>query len=397
MKQILIACVLTVWISANPAYGSEDAIQRARELIDERQYADAASLLNSEDIASRPEDLMLFTRVLVDNYVVTLNFELFGLKNLQEGETFADLRGKAGESQIFGGSLPETLKLALDRNPDSPEVNYAVGYYLAKGEDCGCGRRRIFTGQASKPGPYFMKAMNGGVEDAYSLFHLGMYLTQQEPPAVTEAIKLYERSLKMEPERTAAQFNLASLLLYSNELTKAEEHARLALDGYDDPALNADTHTLLGNILEAQGNVDAAEVEYRNALKRQDWNAKAFTSLIRALRSQGRDEAYADTVLDYIAIEYHNSYLFNVYMDFVGSHGIKPIDNVVEERIAALELNTAATGAVYFNLGRIAEYKSQPQLALARYKRALNAFLQLEEAPEGAIPVLETRIKALEQ
>lgn len=400
MKPLLAACAfLAVLISTNTVYSSENGsdFQRARALIQNKQYADAASLLNTKDIASRPEKLMLFTRLLVDNYVVTLNFELFGLKNLQEGQTVAELRGKPGESQMLGGSLPETLKAALDKNPDSPEVNFAVGYYLAKGNECGCGQKRIFTGEAGVPGPYFVKAMNGGIEDAYSLFQIAMYYSQQTPPRVGEAVALYERSLKLEPERTAARFNLAALQLYSNGLEKAEKNARLAVDGYDNPELNADTHTLLGNILEVQEKKEAAEVEYRKALELQNWNASAFTYLIRLLRSEERNDAYVKAVLDYIAIEYHNSYLFNAYVNFLGSHGFKPIDDIVEERLAELDLDAAAAGAVYFNLGRMADFKDQPELALARYKRSLGAFQSLENAPTGAIPVLERRIKELER
>lgn len=369
--------------------------RQVEDLAAQGQFASAAQLLHSGSLVEDPRRLRTFTRLLVDNYIITINFELFALKDLEEGETVAALRGTPGEYEIPGGSLEELLHAAYTRDPSSPHVNYAVGYYLSRAAECGCGQRRLFTGKDGDIGKYFRVAEQGGEFDAWSLLQLGVAEQSGQPPDLESAMVYYRRALSLDSRTIPAHFNLAGILLWKDNLAEAKRHAEMALDGYDNPEQNADTHTLLGRIFLAEGKPETAEKQYRRALGIQNWNARAFSSLIGLLREQGRSSEYVDVVLDYIAIDFANSYLFNMYVTSIMEAGFWSADRKVEEKLLQLDLNDAQAGAVYFNLGRLAEMRTETGEALERYRHALAAFRKVAEPPEGAVPALEQRILRL--
>lgn len=360
------------------------------------RYLTAAQALDQPDILANPKYLLEYTRLLVDDYVFTINFQIFALKDLAPGETIASIRGKPGQYTMMSGQLEEILQSAYQKQPDSPQVNYAVGYYLSHADVCDCATLELFQGAAADDGTYFLRAEQGGISDAWSLFRIGVYYQDQDSPDLKTALDCYRRSLKLDPTNIDARYDLASALFKLHQVDAAQVEVKTVLDGYADSKLNADTHALYAAILLAKGDMKDSEAQCRRALVLQAWHPDAFSLLIQILRKEHRVNNYVKEVLHYIALDYGNTFMFNTYIDTLNQIGFVPADKRVESALLALKLPDNQSGPLYFNLGRMALVKQEPQAALQRFQRSLAAMKRMPKAPPGAIDALNQEIEQLQ-
>lgn len=105
-----------------------------------------------------------------------------------------------------------------------------------------------------------------------------------EPTAPEEAIRAYERALKVAPEHPAAHAGLGYLRQERGELREAERHYRRVLAA--DPA-HATAAFNLGVALEDRGRVDEAARAYRRALQADPGLADAHYNLAGLLEREG--------------------------------------------------------------------------------------------------------------
>jgi tetratricopeptide (TPR) repeat protein len=113
---------------------------------------------------------------------------------------------------------------------------------------------------------------------------LGFVLERQGLPF--EAVEMYRKSLELDPESSAAHFNLASSLARSGEFAEAEPHFRAVV--VKDPGTLA--YTGLGIVLWQQGQWDEGIESMRAAIEADPANATAHDQLGKMLVQQGRHE-----------------------------------------------------------------------------------------------------------
>ena len=113
---------------------------------------------------------------------------------------------------------------------------------------------------------------------------LGFVLERQGLPF--EALEMYRKSLELDPESSAAHFNLASALARSGEFAEAEQHFRAVLE--NDPGTQA--YTGLGIVLWQQGQQDEGIASMRAALEADPENATAHDQLGKMLLQKGEIE-----------------------------------------------------------------------------------------------------------
>ncbi len=390
-------CSLPLLAAADPAPQASAVDPGFTSLVAAGKYATAGTTYGTPEWLASPKHLAAYTRLLVDDYVFTLNYQLFALKDMAPGETVASLRGKPGQYQMMPNQLEQLLHDAYQKSPADPDINYAVGYYLSHMDACGCAQPIVFQGDDARDGAYFQRAEKGGISDAWSLFRLGVYQQTADPPKLDDAAAYYRRSLALDPKLTDARYNLASVLFHTGHADEAAKEAQAALDGYapEDKGLNADTHALYGRILANQGDYKGAEPQFRRALEIQPWHQEAFAFLLQVLRTQKRDDDYVKTVLDYIAIDYSNTLMFNNYLETLDQIGLSPADDHVETALLALKLPDEKTGPLYFNLGKFAGMKQQPKEALRRFQLSLAAFKRTPHPPQQALDALDQLISQL--
>ncbi|MEP1470549.1 MAG: tetratricopeptide repeat protein [Halieaceae bacterium] len=115
---------------------------------------------------------------------------------------------------------------------------------------------------------------------------LGFVLERQGLPF--EAVDMYRKSLELDPDSSAASFNLASSLARSGEFAEAEPHFRAVVE--KDPGSQA--YTGLGIVLWQQGRQEEGIATMRSAVEADPQNATAHDQLGKMLLQTGEvDEA----------------------------------------------------------------------------------------------------------
>jgi tetratricopeptide (TPR) repeat protein len=322
-------------------------------------------------------------------YAMTIEYRMFSLRDLASGEDLARVRGTPGTYQMIGGDWEQRLERAVAARPDDPELQYAVGEWLSRMNACGCGRPERFKG-AADDFQHFERALRGGVSDAWSLFRMGVHHVSGPRPDLRAGVDFFERSLALAPDDVDAHYNEAVALLWLKDYAGARNHSAKALGKYADPQLAADAFHLHAEIEAALGDAAAAERAYREAMKLRPAHALAFQGLLDLLRAQGRVEEYRQVALAFIALDYGNTWPFQVYLKSVDEAGPIEADRALARELAAREYaGDREIGAVFYGLGLLAERDGDRAEAHARYVRSLEALRRQKPPPEGAVEALE--------
>jgi tetratricopeptide (TPR) repeat protein len=394
-KVAALALLILVVSPTSTRAGFEKEEAELQALIADAKYLTAANYINDRtDLRLEPRFIRHYTHLLTTQYVYSINFVVFALKDLKKGERVEDYRGKPGSYQMVGTRFDETLYDAYKKNPNSPDLNFALGEYLSRGQSCGCRESGPIKDLSGDDGPYFLKAHKGGVADDWSLFRIGVH--HHGAGRLDDAISFYKKSLSIDPTQVAANYNLAAAYYKKKDDKNALAYATKALGKYDNTELNADTWHLHGVILVALKDDAGAEKSLDQAHKLNLSHEAAFKNLLALYRRTNQDDKYLKRVQDYIALDYGNTYPFNVYVDYLTEAGQTDLDRKIEQHLLALKLTEPKqTGALYFNLARMADTRNDQPEALRRYERSLAAFKTMMEPPEGAVPAVEGRIREL--
>jgi tetratricopeptide (TPR) repeat protein len=384
---------------AFPAFAKFEKEQAALDaLMAKRQYASAAEYIHSRpNLLNEPRFFRQLSHILTNYYTFQVNFGLFATRDLKEGERLEDVRGAKGDHKMVGGDWEKSLYDTLKKHPESPDINFAVGEYLSLGQLCGCTSLRLFRGEQADDFFYFERAYKGDVFDYWSLFRMGNHYAGGPSPDLKKATGYYEKSLKLNPDYTETHYNLASVYYSLGDYVSAKKHSAKTLGKYPDATLNADSYANYGRIEAALGNYTSAEKNYQKAREYVFWHAPTFNELANLYRKTRRFDAYKKTVNDYIALDYGNTYTFNVYVDYLADHKLIKEDREIVTELAKRQYSrTEEIGAVFFNLGRIAEMEENTALASQYYAKSLEAVKKLPNPPPGAIEALTQYINRLQ-
>jgi tetratricopeptide (TPR) repeat protein len=380
---------------AQASFEKEEAEIQA--LLGENKFETAASYIyDHKGLLTEPRFVRLYTHILTTKYLQTINYSIFALKDLEAGERVEDLRGKKGTFQIVSGALDEFLYERIKDNPDSAEINFAVGEYLSRGAACGCRAPGPLKDLSGEDGVYFIKAYEAGVFDEWSLFRIGVY--QHAKGKLDKAIVFYKKASEADPNNADAIYNLAAAYYQKRDLGLARKYAEQTLGKYEDKKLSADAYAMHGLILVGLGDDLAAERSLEKALNLNIGHSNAFFDLLGVYRRTKQNDKYIKRVLDFIALDYSNTYTFNIYINYLSGNEPDELDGEIEKRLLKLELkDTKQIGALYFNLARVADVRKDNAAAIKRYRRSLEAIKSLEKAPPGAIKSITNRINELNE
>lgn len=394
-RALWAALALALLVPARPARcegvdaggGAPDEARTIDALVAEGRWLSAARFIEDRPaLREDPRYVRKLTHVLVTGYALTVDFRLFSLRDLEPGEDLARVRGTPGSYVVVGGDLEQRLQAAIRAHPDDPDLQYALGEWLARMSACGCGTPELF--RAEDEPAAFARAERAGVFDAWSLFRLGYHRLRADDHRA--AVALFERALALDPGYVDARYDAALALLLLEDHAAARQHSAQVIGKYGDPALDADAWHVHGAIEAALGAQERAEEAYRTALRRKPGHAPAFKALLALLRAQGRMDEYQRTAASFVALDYASTYPLRVYVEYVSAAGPVEADRGLARALAARTYQgVREVGAVFYGLGTFAEVLGERAQAHAHYARALSALRALDPPPEGAIDALE--------
>lgn len=385
-----LAC-FAACLAASPAPAAFEKEQSEIDgLVAKGKVLSAAQYIDGRpELRAQPRFLRQLSHILVTSYATTINFRLFALRDLAKGEDIEKIRGTPGEYTMIGKDLERTLQAALAERPDDPDIQFAVGEYLSRGNACGCLTPELFTGERADEFPYLERAHRGGIQDDWSLFRMGVHYASEREPDYGKAVAFFERSLELNPERVAAHYNAAVAWFRLGKPAAAREHSARALGRYGNRDLDADTYNVHARIEQALGHSAGAESAFRRALELRPAHEGAFRGLLHLLRAQDRLDDYRKLAAAFIALDYGNTWPLGVYVSCVQEAGVAEVDRALGRELAGREYGRPVeVGAVFYGLGKLAELDSDRALAHRHYRRSLDALRKLEKPPPGSIDAL---------
>jgi tetratricopeptide (TPR) repeat protein len=280
--------------------------------------------------------------------------------------SYASLAHAAAESGNQTKAI-ELYRLALERNPQEPQVHLELGDALSSRDE------------ADEAIDHYRQAVKLQPDSALVNNALGQALVKKGQS--DEAIARLGEAVRLEPDNSAAHNNLAAALLMRERFDEAIQHAESALAIDPNFAL---AHTNLGIALMAKGRFDEAAAQLREALAIAPWLSEAEFNLGIALGKCGRyREAIVYLERDLARRPRDVQANFNVAMlyDKCGQ-----TDKAVAKYERVLALAPSYRGA-HLNLGAIREQQGQLDQAIAHYTVLLSG--------ETHDPSIEARVAKL--
>lgn len=390
MKTICSAFIFTTLLFfMHVAYAVPNHSVKIENLINDKKYLTAAEYLKEKpELMEQNEYFSKYVHILVNYYAITINFNMFALRDLEKHENIEEIRGQKGTYEMLGVKLEEQLFNRWQASPDSPHLNFAIGEYLSRGYSCGCLQQtEHFIAPNDSDSPFFEKSLESGISDNWSLFRLGM--NHHGQGNLKEAIKYYQMSLAISDKLPATIYNLAVALYQDHQDKKAKKYAKKSLGIYGNDELDSDTYDLYGSILFDEGNYKEAEKHLTKSLELKAWHPHAFKTLLKLYGKQTKSKQYRALVNKYIAIDYSNTFLFNQYIKHLTEANVNKDDlQVMIDLSNKTYDNDLTTGAVFFSIGRVYALTGENETARTHLKKSLAFMSKIENPPDGSIESL---------
>ncbi|MDR1894237.1 MAG: tetratricopeptide repeat protein [Spirochaetales bacterium] len=195
---------------------------------------------------------------------------------IEKGDPWANnLAGLAALERGRSGEALDYLSLALDREPDSPQI--VINYSCALKEE---GREQ--EGRELLLEKALGETREGELKNAGMLYNqLGFLCSANEE--FEESSRFYEKALACDPSNRTYRLNAAGALIEADHIHRAEE-LLLSLGEAEDP----EVYNLMGNLARIKGEFYRAEEAYKGALAFEPENPLFLLNLacLYALKQQ---------------------------------------------------------------------------------------------------------------
>jgi tetratricopeptide (TPR) repeat protein len=181
------------------------------------------------------------------------------------GRTLADA-GRAVEGEAVCRDL-------VRRQPNNPEMHYALGNALAK---------QGGQGKLAEAVAAFQEAIR--LKPDYANAHHNLGLTRYYQGKLAEAVAAYQEAIRLKPDFPMAHNNLGNALYYQRKLAEAVAAYQEAIRLKPDFPM---AHFNLGNTLRVQGKSAEAVAAFQEAIRLKADYANAYNNLGLALFDRG--------------------------------------------------------------------------------------------------------------
>ncbi|MDU0369964.1 tetratricopeptide repeat protein [Hymenobacter endophyticus] len=258
------------------------ALARAAQLTKEKKYESAFEVLDKADPKNlQPEILLAKEKLVLENYLMSMGHQAFGLRDLAPGETVEKLRGKEGNYSMHMLNLPLELNRLQRKYPTNYALSKGLGDYWYAVLSCGCGEQ-------DKPEEqkqdlvlrYYNAAHAHGLGDYTSYFGVGyvQLLRDQFAPATVA----FTKSVALKADYPNSHYNLAYALWLQKKSAEGVAHAKAAYDLYaEEPRRRADAARMLGMLQEQQQKPVEAKAAYQQSLALNPQDTPAMLGMLR--------------------------------------------------------------------------------------------------------------------
>jgi tetratricopeptide (TPR) repeat protein len=242
------------------AAACRQALQKAVALRTEGKWRSAYDALAAFDPDNKdPYALAMKTRLCLDGFVQTDQFQSFALKDLAKDQTLDAVRQNGGDAALFAFDPPALAAALSTKGVALPAVLEKVlgdYYYIAQVDFSG--HWVMSDDDAYKNSlTQYQAAYAGGVFDADSLQNLGELLMRSGQGAA--AAPIFQKSISLNPSNPTARYNYAICLIQQGDRKAALDQLDRAADLFEEPQAKFQTLSLAAHTSADLG--DAARTE----------------------------------------------------------------------------------------------------------------------------------------
>ena len=275
LAPILLLAHLGICQSVGP-----EVLTQSLKLEASKKYEAAYEVLDKSDPKDQRPDLFLQKeKLLLDYYLISLNFQGFGLKDLAPGETVEKLRGKEGKYSMHLLDIPQKLAQLCKRFPQDYRLRKGLGDYYYRALLCHCGEQdKTEEKLLNLVIENYGQAHAHQLGDFMSYYAVGYaYLVQKQAQA---SVALFEKSIALNPQYPDAPYNLAYALWQSKKPVEATPYAQASFRLYTDPAMKADAARMLGELYQQQQQPAEARKAWLQSLELQPKSYATLRNLL---------------------------------------------------------------------------------------------------------------------
>ena len=290
MKQIGILLLVLFSYSAF-AQTELQTIKKANELIADKKYETAFTLLDKFDPDNNKPDIVLLKQeILLGYFVTSLMHQAFSLKDIDKSEDILDYRGKDGVSDVHMFQADSILEGLITRHPANCKLYKALGDYYYEVHLKYGGR---WLKEDSELFPLmetnFKKAVDGNCAEFMTYYSLGYINLVQEKTA--ESIPWFLKSIALNKEHASSHYNLAYAYLFTDDRANALTHAKNALELYQGAEYKSDAAQMVAQIYTELGENSNALTYHEKAFEIDPGNYNNNRSLLGLYVKQNHKKA----------------------------------------------------------------------------------------------------------
>lgn len=243
---------------------SNSYIAESEELIKQQKYETAFKYLTeNESQISHSDVVVQKVKILLNYYVLSTMHQMFALKDIPEGESVYDYRGKEGRYEYVLYKPDEAIEKALETDNSNGELYFWLGQFYFEVLEKYNGQWLLDNEELqSRIMQNFELALSHNYSNKVLFSNLGQIQLQ---------VKSYEKArdnliqaLKFENENPGYNHNLAVAYLNLGEIEKALPFANNAVNNYSDKFYKADSCYLAGiisiNLKDFDKSIDFMEM-----------------------------------------------------------------------------------------------------------------------------------------
>ncbi len=246
------------------SFNVQDPIQEVDKYVSENKFSDALELLNKIDPDNQnPEAYRRKIEICIDNYIISIGHHLFGLKNLEEGETVQSLRGQEGNYSMYMLDVENAGNALLDKFPNDYKLKFAIGKYYHS-MHLNCGDCTISTEECiSNFQSLFQESFENGVYDYNSLYAIGYAYVYNQ--AYEKSIPFFLKSIELDNQYPSSHYNLAYAYLYMDDRQNCIKYAKNAFELYTISGYKSDASKMIATAYQELNDDEKAYKYYKIA------------------------------------------------------------------------------------------------------------------------------------
>jgi tetratricopeptide (TPR) repeat protein len=385
---LLIFCVVN-------GFAQNEAIERAKQLVSSKKYESAINVLNEVDPKNQdPEVVIAKTEIFLNYFVSSLMHQMFALKDLEENEDIANIRGSEGNFSMFLFMADSILTDLIISHPKNFNLYKTLGNFyheihLKYYESWLIPDSAVIRNFSKN----YSIAYENGVYDYWSLFGLGYSYINDED--YNKAIPFFEKSIELKNDHPSSHYNLAYSYLNTGQWEKAIESATKAMNLYQIPEYKADAARLVAIAYSELENSEKAFDYYSLSNEYEPSNYYTLKSLLFYKLHFGH-EAYKSTTEEFFTLAPENPIIYQDLMELYW-HANKPNELIdfLRSQLNNFNDNDLVKGNIHFSMALIHYEKEEFTEAKKNFALSKDFLLNVFEPDHPAFEALDSYLNEI--